>query len=61
VYLPCHCKQYNKPSNVQAAGNPGVTSPVHVNGNRCPKLEKLELPIVEGTNAGVTYFNTNVS
>lgn len=54
-----HRRKRNAKGIGDQAGNPGVTSPVHVNGNRCPKLEKLELPIVEGTNAGVTYFNTN--
>jgi hypothetical protein len=47
--------------NVEVAGNPGVTRSIHVTGKRCPKLEKLELPIVETTTGGVTYFNTNVS
>jgi len=47
--------------NVKAAENPGVTRSVHVMGNRCPKLEKMELPIVATTTGGVTYFNTSVS
>jgi len=47
--------------NVKAAGNPGVTRPVRVTGNRCSKLEKLELPIFEMTTGGATYFNTSVS
>jgi hypothetical protein len=59
VYLLC--KQYNKPSHVTAAGSPGVIRPVHVSGKRCPKLEKVELPIVEKTVGGVRYFNTSVS
>jgi hypothetical protein len=47
--------------NVKAAEDPGVTRSVHVTGNRCPKLEKLELPVVETAIGGFTYFNTSVS
>jgi hypothetical protein len=61
MYLPCHNKQYNKLLNVKAEGNPGVTRSVHITGNRCPKFEKLELPIGLKTTDEVNYYNTSVS
>jgi hypothetical protein len=43
------------------AGSASVSSPAHVPGKGCPKLEKLQLPIGSRTVNGVTYFNTTVS